>query len=454
MSFPKHCDYKDSGIAWLGKIPMHWEVGRSRRLFALRNQRAYPDDEQLTASQDHGVIPQKTFMELEGRSVVQVILNAEILKHVEPGDFVISMRSFQGGIEYASHRGCISSAYVMLIPSPHVHQRYFKYLLKSQTYVQALQSTTNLVRDGQALRYQNFTMVDLPVVPPDEQRAIASFLDVETSKIDGLVSEQRRLIELLKEKRQAVISHAVTKGLNPNASMRPFGSQWLGEVPEHWFRITVRNLIRQGILEIQDGNHGESHPKAAEFKSFGIPFLMAADMNNGGVDLENCHFIAEDRATGLRLAPAIAGDVLLSHKGNQLGGVSVIPVEIDFPYVVLTPQITYYRIKRPTLDPRFLSFVLQSYSFQHQLWFLASVQATRPYVGLTAQRDLQFAMPPMDEQEEVAEYLSGEAGRFDKLLAEAERAIELLQERRTALISAAVTGKIDVRQFTPKEALT
>src|SRR5439155_9099749 len=118
-------------------IPKHWNVGQSRRLFALRNERAYPDDEQLTASQKHGVIPQKLFMEMEGQKVVQVILNPEILKHVEPGDFVISMRSFQGGIEYATHRGCISSAYVMLIPSPDVHGPFFKYLLKSQTYIQA-----------------------------------------------------------------------------------------------------------------------------------------------------------------------------------------------------------------------------------------------------------------------------------------------------------------------------
>ncbi|RWN31681.1 restriction endonuclease subunit S [Mesorhizobium sp.] len=243
MSFPRYPRYKDSGVGWLGAIPDHWSVGQSRRLFALRNERAHSGDEQLTASQKHGVIPQKLFMEIEDQKVVQVILNPEVLKHVEPDDFVISMRSFQGGIEYSNYRGCISSAYVMLIPSPKVHGPYFKYLLKSQTYIQALQSTTNLVRDGQALRYDNFTKVDLPLVPFEEQKAIAAFLDVTTSKFMSVTNlhrviacfpqldEQReiashlkldaqkfcqlqveveRATELLQERRTALISAAVT----------------------------------------------------------------------------------------------------------------------------------------------------------------------------------------------------------------------------------------------------
>jgi len=201
---------KPSGIEWLGDIPKHWEISQSRRLFSLRNERVREGDEQLTASQDYGVIPQKLFMELEDRKVVQVILNAEILKHVELGDFVISMRSFQGGIEYATHSGCISSAYVMLVPSDKIHGPFFKYLFKSITYIQALQSTTNLVRDGQALRFQNFTKVDLPLIPLDEQKQIALCLDRETSQIDDLIVESQRAIELLQERRTALISAAVT----------------------------------------------------------------------------------------------------------------------------------------------------------------------------------------------------------------------------------------------------
>jgi type I restriction enzyme S subunit len=201
---------KDSGIAWLGRIPRHWGVVHSRRLFALRNERARAGDQQLTASQEHGVIYQEDFIRLEGRRVVEVIKGSDILKHVEPQDFVISMRSFQGGIEWCRLRGSISSAYVMLIPRADLHCPFFAHLFKSRSYIQALQSTSNLVRDGQALRYANFTLVALPDVPQEEQVAVAAYLDAETTKMDSLVAEAERAITLLQERRSALISAAVT----------------------------------------------------------------------------------------------------------------------------------------------------------------------------------------------------------------------------------------------------
>ena len=147
----------------------------------------------------------------QGARVVQVITGSDILRHVEPGDFVISMRSFQGGIEWSRLRGKISSAYVMLIPNAElVYPPYFHWLLKSPRYIQALQRTSNLVRDGQALRYDNFKQVDLPVVPLEEQREIAAYLNDKTAQIDALVQENQRLIDLLKAYRQAIINEAAT----------------------------------------------------------------------------------------------------------------------------------------------------------------------------------------------------------------------------------------------------
>lgn len=201
---------KSSGLEWLGDVPEHWEVWRSRRLFSIRDEPAKESDVQLTASQRHGVIPQSEFMELEGQRVVQVIKGTDILKHVEPNDFVISMRSFQGGIEWCKSRGRISSAYVILIPGKKVHTPFFIYLLKSSLYIQALQTTSNLVRDGQALRFENFSQVDLPLPPEDEQAAIAKFLDAETSRFDALVFEASIAINRLIERRSALISDAVT----------------------------------------------------------------------------------------------------------------------------------------------------------------------------------------------------------------------------------------------------
>lgn len=201
---------KDSGVAWLGEIPEHWGVSKSQWLFSLRKEKARPDDEQLTASQHFGIVYQKDYM-AQGSRVVQVVLGNDILKHVEPDDFVISMRSFQGGIEWSNLRGKISSSYVMLIPQKqYVYSPYFRWLLKSHNYILTLQSTSNLVRDGQALRYDNFRMVDLPLIPLDEQRAIADYLNKKIARLDSIIADVTEQIEKLKEYRQSVISKVVT----------------------------------------------------------------------------------------------------------------------------------------------------------------------------------------------------------------------------------------------------
>jgi type I restriction enzyme S subunit len=156
------------------------------------------------------VIPQAEFVDREGRKVVETIMGRETLRHAEPGDFVISLRSFQGGIEWCQVRGSVTFHYVILTPVKHIHGHFFSYLFKSLNYVQALRSTTNLIRDGQDMRWSHFVQVDLPVIPEQEQEQIASFLDAKTSKIDALVTEAEQAISLLQERRTALISAAVT----------------------------------------------------------------------------------------------------------------------------------------------------------------------------------------------------------------------------------------------------
>lgn len=201
---------KDSGVRWLGRIPAHWGTVQSRRMFRVRSEPALESDRQLTASQKHGVIFQSDFVELEGRRVVEVIMWTENLLHVEPNDFIISMRSFQGGIEWCRLRGSTSYHYVMLTPVKDVHPPFFAHLFKSAVYIQALRATTNLIRDGQELRYSHFAQVPLPVVPMGEQARIAAFLDGELAKFDALAAEAQRGIDLLQERRAALVSAAVT----------------------------------------------------------------------------------------------------------------------------------------------------------------------------------------------------------------------------------------------------
>lgn len=201
---------KDSGVAWLGQVPVRWSILSPRRLFQQRRDLARDEDEQLAATQEFGVIPQAMYTERTGYRVTAVLKGFEILKHVEPGDFVISMRSFQGGLEYSSHSGKISSAYVMLSACGPVVDDYFRYLFKSTGFISALRSTSNLVRDGQAMRFSNFAQVQVAVPDVKEQARIAGYLDHETAELDAAIADAREAIALSKERRAALISAAVT----------------------------------------------------------------------------------------------------------------------------------------------------------------------------------------------------------------------------------------------------
>ena len=196
---------------WIGSMPEHWNMVYAKQLFSQRKDRAFEDDEQLTASQKYGIISQKEFMDIEGRQVMQVLKGEEILKHVEKGDFVISMRSFQGGLEYSEVSGKISSAYVMLIPNrDKVCDRYYKWLFKSKKYISALQGTSNLIRDGQALRFSNFVQVYLPSLDLDEQKKIADYLDDVCPKIDNEIEKREKLLEKVLEYKKSLIYEVVT----------------------------------------------------------------------------------------------------------------------------------------------------------------------------------------------------------------------------------------------------
>lgn len=193
-------EMKDSGTPWCPLIPIHWKYANPKALFTQRLDRAYPGDKQLTASQEYGVIYQDEYMELTGTKIVTVMKDFSILKHVEPNDFVISMRSFQGGLEYSERRGSISSAYVMLIPNnEYVYPPFYRWFFKSSKYINAIQSTSNLVRDGQAMRYANFAQVPLFIIPLDEQKQISEYLDEKVRKIDEILKSKNNQLEILAE---------------------------------------------------------------------------------------------------------------------------------------------------------------------------------------------------------------------------------------------------------------
>lgn len=446
MSFPRYPAYKDSGVAWLGAVPAHWGTSQSRRMFKARSEPALTTDRMLTSSQKYGVLYQADFVEREGRRVVEVILGKENLKHVEPDDFIISMRSFQGGIEWCKLVGSTSFHYVMLTPVKHVHPPFFAHLLKSSRYIEALRTTTDLIRDGQELRFSNFAQVHLPIVPPAEQAEIANFLDHETAKIDALVAEQEQLIALLKEKRQAVISRAVTQGLDPSVPMKDSGVAWLGEVPAHW---EVRRL-RHVIARIEQGWSPECYAREADEQEWGV---VKAGCVNGG------EFRAtENKALPPELSPEPdceirAGDVLMSRASGspELVGSTALVGNIR-ERLMLSDKIFRLKLVESVASSFFVA-ALNSRPLRIQIEnALSGGNGMANNLPQSSLLTFAMAVPPRPEQSTIVDFLNQEVARTDALMTETQRAISLLQERRTALISAAVTGQIDVRGCVPPKA--
>lgn len=448
MSLRKYSEYKDSGVEWLGSVPAHWGISQSRRMFAVRSEPALASDRMLTASQKYGVLFQSDFVEREGRRVVEVILGTENLKHVEPNDFIISMRSFQGGIEWCKLRGSTSFHYVMLKPVKHVWPAFFAHLFKSGQYIQALRRTTDLIRDGQELRYSNFAQVDLPIVPVDEQKAIAVFLDQETRKIDVLIAEQEKLLSLLAEKRQATISHAVTRGLNRDAPMKDSGVAWLGDVPAHWGNSKKLLDLAQGHRHSFVNGPFGSDLLTSELVSNGVPVIYIRDIKLRGYLRVSEWCVTPEKAEQLNFCNVIPGDVLVAKVGDPPGLAAVYPEgEVDG---IVTQDVIRLRLDPVKAKAEYIRWLLNSKYGQTQIDHI-SVESTRTRVGLGEYKQLRFFVPPLYEQTAISDFLEAETTKLDALKAEAERAIDLLKERRSALIAAAVTGKIDVRNAVPQE---
>ena len=209
---------KPSGVEWLGDVPEHWGIRRSKRTFTPRKELARPNDIQLSATQAYGVIAQEDYEERVRRKIVKISRHLEKRRHVEVDDFVISMRSFQGGLERAWVSGCIRSSYIVLQPAARLNVGYFGYLFKSVGYITALQSTANFIRDGQDLNFENFCGVDLPYLPIEEQRRIAQFLDDATADITTTIERSRREIDLFGEYRTRLIADVVTGKLDVRAA--------------------------------------------------------------------------------------------------------------------------------------------------------------------------------------------------------------------------------------------
>ena len=432
MSFPRYPKYKDSGVEWLGEVPEHWGLKPLWTAFSRVKRTGFQDEELLSVYRDLGVIPKASRKDNFNKPSDDL----SVYQLVDVGDLAINkMKAWQGSVAISEHRGIVSPAYFVFNAIHQDISRYLHYLMRSVRYITGYLCNSKGIRVGQwDLQPELHSCMPLMFPPLPEQTAITAFLDRETAKIDELVAEQRRLMELLKEKRQAVISHAVTKGLNPDAPMKPSGIDWLGDVPEHW---EVGNLKR--YWNVTDCKH-----LTAEFSDEGIPLASIREVQCRWVDLENAkrtteHFYELLIEGGRRPLP---GDLIFSR--NATVG-EVAQVHKEHPDFAMGQDVVLLRKLSPKFASDFLQHVIRSPVIIQQLAHMM-IGSTFKRINVEEIRSFVIPFPPPTEQKEISNYLEDETTKFDGLIAEAQRAIDLLQERRTALISAAVTGQIDVRE--------
>ena len=422
---------KDSSIEWIGEIPEGWRTINPKALFTQRKDKAQKGERQLTSSQQYGILYQDDYMELTGSKVVTVEKDFDILKHVEAGDFVISMRSFQGGLEYSTKSGAISSAYIMLVPNLElVYPRFYRWLLKSSVYIDALQRTTNMVRDGQAMRYSNFAQVRLFTLPLDEQKSRADFLDLECSSIDKILFKTRSSIEEYKKLKQAVITQAVTKGVRGEREMKDSGVEWAGLVPHHWGVAKIGS-----IGQTSSGATPLRSKEASFFDDAAIRWVRTLDLNDGLV------YDSSEKITELALASSACS---IMPKGTvcvaMYGGAGTIgKCGLLMSDCATNQAVCSIVCNREIVSPIFLLMqllALKSY------WMKYAVGTRKdPNISQDVVARMKILIPPLDEQKEITDYLDTKCAEIDKLIAKKEQLVKELESYKKSLIYEVVTGK-------------
>ncbi len=438
MSFPRYPKYKESGVEWLSEVPAHWEM---KPLYGTVVERAESNKgmiEDNLLSLSYGRIVQKDITSNDGL----LPESFETYQIVSPGDIMFRLTDLQNDkrslrTAIVEETGIITFAYLAVTPRG-VDSRYMSHLFRAYDTSKVFYSMGGGLR--QSMKFSDLKRMPTLLPPQNEQTRIAEFLDRETAKIDGLVTEQRRLIELLKEKRQAVISHAVTRGLNPKAPLKPSGIEWLGDVPEYWTVATVRRVVRR----IEQGWSPDCFGRPAEPEEWGV---VKSGCVNRGVFVEE-----ENKALPETLDPIpeyeiLAGDVLMSRASGspELVG-STAYITATRSKLMLSDK-TFRVHPEPIIDREYFVAVFNSRVMRSQIErAISGAEGLANNLPQSALKGFFCVVPPLSEQTAIVSYLKSETAKFDTLTAEAQQAIDLLQERRTALISAAVTGQIDVRK--------
>ena len=443
MSFPRYSAYKESKNDWVAHVPEHWELMPCRGFVDERTEKNEDAACQsyLSLMANVGIIPYEEKGDI-GNKKPEDLSKCKI---VYQGDFVINSMNYGiGSYGVSAYEGVCSPVYIVLTPRQAVVEPRFAFRIfedkRFQAYAQSLGN--GILAHRCAIGWDDLKGIVVGIPSAAEQKSILNFLDRETAKIDALIAEQQRLVELLQEKRQAVISHAVTKGLNPNAPMKDSGVEWLGEVPEHW---GVRRLRHIGTLQNGLNISGEAFGEGDPFISYGDVY------KNPNVPQKPAGLVRstpEDKQKyGLE-----RGDVLFTRTSETVDDIGVASTCLEqIPHSTFAGFLIRLRPLKGVLEPRYSTHLFRNQGVKTHFAGTMNM-VTRASLSQGELGNLAICLPSLDEQLKIASAIEEMAGQSDQLISSAWKLVALLQERRSALISAAVTGQIDVRGLTEEIA--
>jgi type I restriction enzyme, S subunit len=443
MNYRPYPKTKPSGVEWLGDVPEGWEVKPLKVIASFNDDvlsESYGEDEEIeyvdigSVSLETGIERTETFRFGDAPSRAR--------RRVRDGDVIAStVRTYLKEIAPVVAPPAnliVSTGFAVIRPRNGLDSHFAKFSLQSGYFVDEVISRSTGV-SYPAINASEMAAISLALPPLPEQIQIAAFLDRECGKLDALQAKQERLIELLKEKRQALISHAVTKGLDPTAKLKPSGIEWLGDVPEHWVVARIKQKLRNRKGAIKTGPFG-SHLKSSDMmegsiKVYNQRSVIDADFSAGEF------YITEQKFEELQSFEVEPLDLLVTTRGT-IGRCAILPVGADKG--ILHPCLI--RIQPSSeLDRRYLQVLIEQSGLILEQLKLMSNATTIEVIYSDSLKEVYIPVPPHAEQRAIVAHLDEKCGKIDQLKAKAERGIELLKERRSALISAAVTGKIDVR---------
>lgn len=407
---------------WISKIPAHWQVHKMKRLFAERSEKGYPNEPLLVASQSMGVVPKNVY----GNRTVEAQKDLHLLKLVRVGDFVISLRSFQGGLEYAYYQGIISPAYTILIPHEPMSSSYFRYLAKSKPFIGLLTLCVTGIREGQNIDYAKLKNHFLPVPPREEQGQIVRFLDWKVSGINKLIAVKQKQIANLNEMHLSVMNDLVTHGIVKERNYVKTSMDWACEIPEEWSISRIRN-------------HFEILKRIAGAEGYDVFSVTQQGLRVRDVNVYEGQLAAN--YSGYQFV--YPGEFAMNHMDLLTGGVGIAD-----HLGVTSPDYRVFRIfdEEHCYAPYYLK-VFQICYRRHAFYRFGRGAANvgRWRLPADAFRNFEIPLPPYEEQIKIVQAIGDEEQKTQTAIECLKKQIDLLNDLKTRLIADTVTGKIDVR---------